>query len=1157
MIYNYLLRLSVFLFSLISFSVFAQEGKPKLNDADKLKLEGKITGKENNYNTSITPADLRISNFTPQLISSGPCDNFIPVDTSFQVAPFGGPFCTASAPDYRNDDCATPFIVLPFQFCFYGQMVDTIYVNNNGNISIRNPYTTFSGVSFPDTFVMIAPFWADVDTRAPGSGLVYIRTTPTHVTVIWDHVGYFPIMDDKLNTFQLTITDGIDPILPPGSNVSFSYQDMQWTTGSASQGVNGFGGIPATVGVNLGNGINFFQFGRFDSMGTHYDGPFNNPDGVDWLDGQTFNLNVCTNSGATNIPPVLSSLNVCDTIRLCQNTTYQLTANYLSPEAAELTHINFFAGSMTGVTVLSNTPGNTATLVIEIVGQTSNLGFHTISVTAIDDGTPSAATNNNFVIEVLPAPLPSFTFLPASPVMTNIPVAFTNTTPPGNLFTWDFGDASPVSHLINPPHTYTTSGLYTVTLTSTLPNGCSTSVTQQIDVLPCAPATITVVDACVNTPALITYTSFSTPTTVFTWDFDGGTIISGSGAGPYNVSWPSVGTYSISLTVTENTCTSTVTMPVDIYAGPVSSITSIPSLCAGDSHTISFNGTANPGSTFVWNFGSATVLSGSGAGPYSLQWFTAGLQQVQLSVDDNGCIAQSFIDVTVNAIPTSSFIINNAACIGSPVSLAYNGTANSSANYTWTFNNGTVVTGTGAGPYSVIWNSQGQFTVSLIVNENGCISPQTDLQATINPLPFVFAGIDLAICSGAPASIGKPPVIGEIYSWTPVVNISDPTISDPVVTPVNNSNVTRYDDYILQLTDANGCINTDTVSVGSYPVPMINFDTPPGQCFSNNVFYFSAGANISTGVNYLWTFSPEANIPTSVQSDISIQYSVAGTFPVILSADYNGCAAQPHIDSVQVYAMPVPNFSATVTNGCEPLIVPFNNLSSGNLNTYTWNFDDGSTENATDPVHEFQQEGTYDISLEAIDTHGCETEIILANYIEVFGTPVGNFVPNPQLANILAPIVQFQNYSTNVLSYTWDFGDNNTSTEWSPSHEYSDTGNYTITLMMVSDHGCVDTIMGSVRVEDNFSFYIPNSFSPNSDGINDAFRGYGIAIKNYTMSIYNRWGEKIFSTDNYDRPWDGRLKSGLIQNDTYVYRIALTDLHDEMHTYFGNVSIVK
>src|SRR6185369_12832017 len=100
-------------------------------------------------------------------------------------------------------------------------------------------------------------------------------------------------------TFQLIITDGTDPLLPGGNNVSFCYQDMQWTTGDASNGTMGFGGVPATVGANRGNNTDYAQIGRFDQVGTNYDGGFGLNDGISWLDSTHFYMN----TAGGGIPP--------------------------------------------------------------------------------------------------------------------------------------------------------------------------------------------------------------------------------------------------------------------------------------------------------------------------------------------------------------------------------------------------------------------------------------------------------------------------------------------------------------------------------------------------------------------------------------------------------------------------------------------------------------------------------------------------------------------------------------------------------------------------------------------------------------------------------------------------------------------------------------
>ncbi len=193
--------------------------------------------------------------------TTGACSCLLPVDNTYSVVPFSNGF----APDYRCDDGSSPIITLPFSFVFYGTTYNSLYINNNGNVTFNNYFYSFSAGGFPageasnlDT-IMIAPFWGDADSNNPLSGLVYYKITPTSIIIKWDSIGYYATQANLRNTFQLILTDGNDPILSNGNNVAFCYGDMQWTTGDASMGTSGIGGIPATVGVNKGDALNYFQ----------------------------------------------------------------------------------------------------------------------------------------------------------------------------------------------------------------------------------------------------------------------------------------------------------------------------------------------------------------------------------------------------------------------------------------------------------------------------------------------------------------------------------------------------------------------------------------------------------------------------------------------------------------------------------------------------------------------------------------------------------------------------------------------------------------------------------------------------------------------------------------------------------------------------------
>lgn len=199
-----------------------------------------------------------------------------------------------------NDDGSSALIQLGFDFCFYEVNRPSLYINNNGNVSFSGPIGTFTATGFPAAgFDMIAPFWADVDTRNTtnaDTNLVWHRTVAGSAgsifVVTWDSVGVYNRNNSLRNTFQLLLAANANEF-GAGLNAAFSYGDMNWTTGTAS---GGFGGVAATVGINNGDGVRFDQIGRFDQPGMFYGGGGANPpatSGVDYLDGRDYFFDAC------------------------------------------------------------------------------------------------------------------------------------------------------------------------------------------------------------------------------------------------------------------------------------------------------------------------------------------------------------------------------------------------------------------------------------------------------------------------------------------------------------------------------------------------------------------------------------------------------------------------------------------------------------------------------------------------------------------------------------------------------------------------------------------------------------------------------------------------------------------------------------------------
>jgi len=367
----------------------------------RFKKEGKLNGQERFYNPNGGTINFKTSNPKNKVTSSSTiCNCRITCDTTFHAVPFdgsGGSGGPGLPPDYANDDWSTNLITLPFNFCLYGTTYNSLYINNNGNVSFGAAYSTFTANSFPTpTYTMIAPFWSDCDSRGPNSKYVHYKLTSTALIVQWDSIGYYAQHDDKRNTYQLIITNGADSIIPSGNNVSFCYGDMQWTTGDASGGLNGFGGTPATVGVNKGDGVNYFQVGLFDRDSATYDGSYGNNDGVNWLDNRNIVANVCGSSN--NVPPIAID-SVCDTVIVYLNQTINGSMRFLSPESGQITTAT--ATGPSGFTIVNNQSANMANVQYQFTGSVSNIGYNTITFTAQDNGAGNLSTTVKKVIKVI------------------------------------------------------------------------------------------------------------------------------------------------------------------------------------------------------------------------------------------------------------------------------------------------------------------------------------------------------------------------------------------------------------------------------------------------------------------------------------------------------------------------------------------------------------------------------------------------------------------------------------------------------------------------------------------------------------------------------------------------------------------------------------
>lgn len=372
--------------------------------------------------------------------------------------------------------------------------------------------------------------------------------------------------------------------------------------------------------------------------------------------------------------------------------------------------------------------------------------------------------------------------------------------------------------------------------------------------------------------------------------------------------------------------------------------------------------------------------------------------------------------------------------------------------------------------------------------------------------------------------------------------------------------------YIFTISDSNSCKKIDSVIIGSNPQPVISF-TAGAVCFGDTTMFANASTIAAGTFNSLWLVGYDGDSATT--KNTSYFYPLCNNYIAKLTVTSDsGCAATLS-KPVIVWCKPTAAFTATDTTGCEPLCLSFQNsplVPTGVNVVWTWNVGDGS------PVSGSQNFGHcyindsvflpnyFSVSLTVTTDSGCTASLTKNNYITVYPNPVANFTAQPQITTITDPIISFTNLSTGAFFLDWDFGDMNTSSIYSPlPHTYSDTGTYKTTLITSTQYGCIDSTYKTIKIEPDFTFYIPNAFSPNGDSINDTFTGKGIFIKEYEMRIFDRWGNMIFKTDNINKPWDGKANDGneIAQQDVYIYVVQVTDFKKKKHDYKGIVTLVR
>lgn len=675
--------------------------------------------------------------------------------------------------------------------------------------------------------------------------------------------------------------------------------------------------------------------------------------------------------------------------------------------------------------------------------------------------------------------------------------------------------------------------------------------------------------ACAGNNVTITFTGSASSNATFNWDFNGATVISGSNEGPYVVQWAAPGNYNVSLDVTDCSVTSTITtVPVTVSVSPTSFFTASSPVCKDSTSVITYTGSGTSGATYNWNFNGGTIASGSGQGPLEVQWSSSGEKHITLTVNESGCLSPLHTDtVQVLEPKTSTFTTSPPICRGDAATITYTGDASITANYFWDFDGGAVLSGSGQGPYTVTWPFAGVYNCKLAVSEGACPSPLTVVQQIVIPPPHAnFSAEDVCFNQANSFLDLSSFTGGSITGWQ--WNFGDGSAVNTSQNPNYTYTSQGTYDVTLIATNNNGCKDTIKKSVVVHPLPQALFNAG-NNCLGlfSNFTSQSAISNPDAIQVSAWRFGDGASISSPTATHL---YSQSGPYNVQLLVVSNFGCKDSVTHPITVNPTPVANFTTVDTAGCTAWCVNFQNASnispSGAIVQWLWSAGDSSEIiNSLNYAHCYTNDSAfissyYTVGLTVVSDSGCTNTITKPNYINVYPNPVADFTATPQETTIANSAITITDASIAASNWSWHFGDNDTSSLAVPvSHEYTDTGNFVITLIVANQFTCKDTSYQTVIIDPDFLFYIPNSFSPNGNGVNETFSGKGLFINEYKMNVFDRWGNLIFTTTDLNIPWDGKIKGGsqVAMPDVYVYSIELIDIKKREHTYRGTVTLVK
>jgi trimeric autotransporter adhesin len=730
-------------------------------------------------------------------------------------------------------------------------------------------------------------------------------------------------------------------------------------------------------------------------------------------------------------------------------------------------------------------------------------------------GTTAGCTSNG-TVTVTVAPLT----VGVSPNTTICSGASTTLTATGATnYTWSpatgLSATTGASVTANP----TTTTTYTVTGTT---GSCSSTANVTVTVTPVNVTVSPNTTICSGAAANLT----ASGATNYSWSPPTG-LSASTGA---NVSASPTTTTTYTVTGTTGTCsnTATVTVTVTPLALTLSPNTTI---CNGGSTTLTAGGASN----YSWS--PPTGLSSTSG--TSVTASPATTTTYTVSGTSGSCSSSLSVTVTVTPV-TVTVTPNTSICDGSSTTLTAGGGA---TNYTWSPS-----TGLSSTSGTTVTANPTTTTTYTVTGTNGTCSNTASMTVTVNPVPTVIASNNGPLCEGSTMQLQANSLPGTSYNWSGPNGFTASTQNGSI--PATLSAAGTY----TVTTSLNGCTSSTTTNVviNSTQVPVINPAGPFCEAAANS--YLSA--DIPGGT---WSGS---GIVNAASGEFSPSQAGAGSHPI--SYTVTGGCSSPGTTTILINAMPVVQISTPDASGCAPFTASLTDISSPASSFVTWDFGDGSaTSNQLNTVsHDFNTPGCYDVTLTSTSAEGCSTTTSFPSFICVLPNAVAAFSVNNPVHGLMNPEFHTFNTSSNASIYSWDFGDGEVSTMFNPSHTYTENaGSYVITLVANNAGNCPDTAELTVTIQEELIFYVPNTFTPDGDEFNNVFSPVftsGFDPFNYTLTIYNRWGETLFESNDTKFGWDGTYNGESCKTGIYTWTIRFKSSEsDKKITKTGHIQLLK